>query len=87
MKTKVPAVPADFDRTLVFDNLIPVIECSDHFLKLVSFEMGKNDNKCERINIAKCLTNCVDDMKTTYAKYARSHNNVATLVKKVKIHF
>ncbi len=76
-------MPADFDRNLVFDSLKPVIECSNHFLRLVDFEMNKNENRCERINIARCLSNCVDDMKMTYAKYARSHNNIANIVKKV----
>jgi hypothetical protein len=78
-------VPADFDRNSIFDNLNPVIECSRLFLKLVDFEMSKNESKYEKINIAKCLNNCVEDMKSTYAKYARSHNTVALLVKKVTL--
>jgi hypothetical protein len=80
--------PVEFKKNLLFDKLLQIVQISTNLIK--SFEMEtKFNEKTEEINenakIGLCLIQLANEMKVTnaYAQYARGHNEVAILVKKV----
>ena len=81
--------PVEFNRTFLFDKLSQIIQISTNLIK--SFESETQNNDGEEINenakIGLCLIQLANEMKVTnaYAQYARNHNEVAILIKKVII--
>jgi hypothetical protein len=78
-------VPSDFNRESVFGKLKPILNASKSLLDSMDAEMARVDKAIERVKIATCLIQASGQMRNPYAEYARSHNDINALVKKVGI--
>lgn len=77
--------PAEFNREAVFGKLKPIIEVSKSLVDAFDVELKSSENNPLKMRISSCLIRFASQMQYPYAEYARAHNDVNILVKKVNL--
>ncbi|CAF0932116.1 unnamed protein product [Brachionus calyciflorus] len=82
MKENESLNPIEFNKSSMFDKIIPILNFTKNFLESFETQLINNENDYLKCKFSTCFTSNLVQMKNIYSQYSRSHEEIVITLKK-----